>query len=173
MVILMLILGMTITKTCNKCGEQKPSTDFYKKMGRCKPCHRIDVYAWQAKNPEKVKQALIDWRDKPGNNITENLAARRWQEDNALYLKVRRVITGIHKYGLTLNEWLDKHIEQNFVCAVCNGITPRGLNIDHDHATGKVRKLLCNVCNAAIGGFKEDPELFKRAVAYLEEHKQL
>lgn len=44
------------------------------------------------------------------------------------------------------------------------------LSIDHNHTTGKIRALLCNNCNAAIGFLKEDP-LIARAVAnYLEEH---
>lgn len=63
-----------------------------------------------------------------------------------------------HRYGLT-GEAHDRLLAaQGGVCAVC-GIpaehTPthwRGkLCVDHCHDTGKVRGLLCNDCNAAIG----------------------
>ena len=43
--------------------------------------------------------------------------------------------------------------------------------LDHDHATGKVRGWLCRQCNAGLGMFGEDPELFERAKAYVTAHR--
>lgn len=47
---------------------------------------------------------------------------------------------------------------QKGLCAVCgeNGL-PRGLILDHDHATGRPRFMLCCRCNVAVGMVKEDP----------------
>lgn len=39
--------------------------------------------------------------------------------------------------------------------------------VDHCHETGQVRGLLCNLCNQALGLFKDSPELLARATAYL------
>lgn len=54
-------------------------------------------------------------------------------------------------------------------CAIC-GIKPnkKPLSVDHCHKTGKVRGLLCQKHNIAIGLFDEDLLLFDRAKQYLK-----
>jgi hypothetical protein len=42
------------------------------------------------------------------------------------------------------------------------------VHLDHDHATGVVRGMLCFPCNAAIGHLRDDPQVVRRAAAYLE-----
>jgi hypothetical protein len=59
---------------------------------------------------------------------------------------------------------------QRGVCAICGGRNQpptRRLAVDHDHATGKVRGLLCYRCNSAIGLFDEDAERMQRAIDYV------
>ncbi len=63
--------------------------------------------------------------------------------------------------------------EQGGVCAVCgesggklgNGLT--GLVLDHCHATGDARALLCGRCNAAVGLVREDVDIACALVAYV------
>ena len=43
--------------------------------------------------------------------------------------------------------------------------------IDHCHKTGKIRGLLCDTCNRALGLFKDDIQMLKNSVAYLEKYK--
>lgn len=45
------------------------------------------------------------------------------------------------------------------------------LYVDHCHATGKVRGLLCNKCNTAIAMLDERLERFDAAKAYLMRHR--
>ena len=58
---------------------------------------------------------------------------------------------------------------QGGLCAVCRIQTAD--QVDHDHASGRVRGVLCDGCNGALGAFKEHPEIILRAIAYLERWK--
>jgi hypothetical protein len=61
--------------------------------------------------------------------------------------------------------------EQNGVCAICGKATEKSLAVDHDHATGKVRALLCARCNTGLGCFEENELLFLRAMEYLRNYR--
>lgn len=84
---------------------------------------------------------------------------RTTQRDSDLY----------RKFGITGAEYDDIKREQGGVCAICEG-QPRGggaFHVDHDHATGHVRGLLCTNCNTGLGQFHDDAELLVVARAYL------
>lgn len=73
------------------------------------------------------------------------------------------------KYGLTLEQWDQKFLEQGSVCAICSSKEPRGKHwhTDHNHVTGQIRSILCGWCNTAIGKFQESPEILNIAETYL------
>lgn len=80
-------------------------------------------------------------------------------------------------FGLTLQQYEDMATRQNHLCACCGKpeiVKRHGkllwLAVDHCHSTGKLRDLLCNTCNQGLGQFKDDPELLRKAAAYLERH---
>jgi hypothetical protein len=76
------------------------------------------------------------------------------------------------KYRIRLSDYMKMYEEQDGRCAICL-IAPTGENswdklcVDHDHSTGKVRKLLCRECNWGLGKFADDPERLLAAAAYL------
>jgi hypothetical protein len=73
----------------------------------------------------------------------------------------------VRRYGLTLEDYRALLARQGKACAICKKSVPR-LCIDHCHATGKVRGLLCNKCNTGLGCYADDPKLTAAATAYLE-----
>lgn len=71
------------------------------------------------------------------------------------------------KYGVTKEDFQRMLAEQNGVCAICRETSDKSLHIDHNHTTGKVRGLLCNGCNLAIGIMKDSPARLISAAQYL------
>lgn len=72
-------------------------------------------------------------------------------------------------YGIPVDAYDALYVAQDGRCAICRRATgkTRRLAVDHDHATGKVRGLLCRVCNSMLGHARDDIEFFLRAAAYL------
>lgn len=60
--------------------------------------------------------------------------------------------------------------EQKGRCAICETeITAyKTANVDHCHTTGKVRGLLCFLCNSGLGKFKDDKGRLQKAIEYLD-----
>lgn len=76
-------------------------------------------------------------------------------------------------YRLTGPEALALYEAFEHRCAICHTDKVGDqwgdvLHIDHDHATGAIRGLLCSSCNRALGLFGDDPQRLEQAVAYMK-----
>ena len=133
-----------MTKKCIGCLQEFPKTEFYEKQSRCKTCHKAKTKKYAREHPEIVAKC-------------------RTSEHNRKY--------NLKKYGITPKEWQQMFEQQEGKCACCGvhqSDIKRPLVVDHCHSTGKVRKLLCNHCNSALGYAKEDVEVFKKLIKYVE-----
>ena len=76
-------------------------------------------------------------------------------------------------FGIGIAEYDALFAMQNGVCAIC-GSPPgkRALHVDHCHATGVIRGLLCGSCNTSLGLMQENAERLQKAIAYLAKQKQ-
>lgn len=75
-------------------------------------------------------------------------------------------------YRITTKALEELAIKQAFKCAICGKGDLDYLNqlvIDHNHATGKVRGLLCRSCNYGLGCFFDSPHNLMKASMYLED----
>ncbi|MGY1745892.1 endonuclease VII domain-containing protein [Blastococcus sp. SYSU D00695] len=72
------------------------------------------------------------------------------------------------RYGITAAEADAMAAEQGGLCGICRAAP--AAHVDHDHATGRVRQLLCFNCNGGLGQFRDDPRVLREAARYVERH---
>jgi hypothetical protein len=135
------------------CDEYLPLARFYadKRASsgltrRCKDHHIAEAYKARKKNQPK---------------------SSRWAAQRNGFL--------LRKYGITLDDYQEMLAQQEGKCAICGSTEAKNfgdtLVVDHDHATGKVRGLLCGTCNTALGKFRDDPQILRSAICYLAVNK--
>ncbi len=140
--------------SCTTCGIEKPIEQFPKRGRTCKAC---------------VAEYHLRWRTVPANG--ERMAAknREYQAANP----TRHVDAWRHRvYGLTRESFLGMCAAQGDLCAICAGPFDGTPQVDHDHATGEVRGILCGRCNRGIGYFGDTPDLLRTAADYIDSHNR-
>jgi hypothetical protein len=132
---------------------------------------------WRAKNRERVRTK--DRERARTRNKSDYMKA--WRKKNRAKLAAKEHRAHLKVYGLTPESYATLVVAQNNCCAICsrsaNSLRPKNhkqsqarLDIDHCHATGKVRALLCYNCNAILGHARDTIGTLERAVAYLRSH---
>jgi hypothetical protein len=109
------------------------------------------VRQWKLANPEKVAAREARYR----------ASGRKSLSNRKSHLK--------RTFGITLDDYDRMLQEQGGGCALC-GRPPRpdiALHVDHEHATGRMRGLLCFRCNNALGDLDDDPSLLLAASRYV------
>ena len=122
-------------------------------------------------NKERFAAKSKAWREANKERAQAN-RKRHYEENKEHSLKYSRQYSLKRKFKITLEEYQQMEQNQGGVCAICGGVCTRKLAVDHDHATGKVRGLLCNNCNRGLGHFKDNLENLQQAINYLKEHSE-
>lgn len=104
------------------------------------------------------KSGLADYCRSCHNRVTAEGIAKDHGSGRSYQLKRR--------YGLTEDVVSAEMRRQGGYCLIC--LHRRDLHVDHDHDSGEFRGMLCFRCNGALGQFKDDPRIMRRAVDYLE-----
>lgn len=128
-------------KYCYVCTRILPDENFARnstKPGEIRPeCRECDNKQRQDRKRREKERDPDAWRDK--------------------YLR--------KTYSISLEEYNEMLQKQNGLCWICGESSD--LVVDHDHESGKVRGLLCNLCNTSLGGFKDNIVSLEKAIAYL------
>ncbi len=128
------------SKWCPDCAQIKPADDFPRT--RANSVTGLHTYC------------------KPCHNVRGKLSKEKVGGSRTYHLKRR--------YGITAADADAMLAEQGGLCAICR-VAPAA-HVDHDHATGKVRGLLCFNCNGGLGQFKDRIDVLDSAVVYLKAH---
>lgn len=153
-------------KKCTKCGQSKKLSLFVPKYGKAKRLQKNRFTSWCKKCHSKdgVARIMIKKLDP------------LYRENRRLYARKRRFA---RRYGITIGDYQTLFAKQGNACAVCrtkkNTIdgcygTEKQFPVDHDHNTGKIRGVLCDRCNRALGLLKDDIDVVKSLVSYLKKH---
>lgn len=150
-----------MSRECTRCKKIKPLDSFYRsskgkhgKSARCKECAGQVKIEWQAQNSDQVK------------------------EMHSSYWKNNKMKIMMQRYGITKEDFNSLLEKQDSKCAICGREDPgcgdsrrSRFSVDHDHLTGKIRGLLCILCNTALGSLQDSPDLLRKAATYIEEQR--
>lgn len=137
------------TKVCTKCGRRKNVTKF--------SLHNTNGYIYRHKICKQCrKEWMVNWR-KSHPEANRKAALKR-------------------DFNITIEDYNNLLVKQKGRCAICGKTDPGYKNrknfcIDHDHKTGKIRGLLCNQCNHALGLIYDNITVALKMAAYLKQHK--
>jgi len=122
---------------------------------------------------EKALAYGRDWYKK--NRVNQLARAKKRNATNPEARRASWMRLRYKKYGITAEQHEAMILAQGDFCAICGrpaeSSPKKVLCIDHDHATGEVRELLCAYCNQMLGSAFENITTLKNAVAYLVKHK--
>lgn len=154
------VCNVPVSKICKKCHKEKLLTEFWvrqntkdNRFGSCMECERSLASYRFHNNGNKEKQKIV-WK--------------KWKQENPD--KVKNQWLKLY-YNITLQEYNELFENQNGCCAICGvhqSSLKKSLSVDHDHASGIVRGLLCSKCNTGLGQFNDNKEILKLALLYLE-----
>ena len=147
-------------------GDLQRKRDEKKKQEKKRLSNKLDY----EKHKEKRKATVREYMN---SRISPKQRKRKKMQDRERHI--------VKKYGITEEMYHDMSREQGDMCSICkkhkddvllpdnprSGQRTRPFVIDHCHKTNKVRGLLCNKCNTALGLFNDDVELLGIAQEYL------
>jgi len=138
-----------VTKTCLHCQQEKELSEYYQFRDK-----------W-------AERKFYSSRCKPCHQLYKHTNPNTKRNRKAEKLKLR--------YGLDYEQWQEIRQKQNYSCMIC-GITEealgRKLDVDHCHASGVVRGVLCNPCNTVLGHARDKIEVLEAAAEYLRKNSE-
>lgn len=148
-------------KICTSCKKLKFLSCFYKKPSKIR-------YEARCRECQSTEQRIL--KDRLGREEVRNRERAHRAAHRERY-RIYKKKSHLREKGLTYEEWQKMIADQGNRCAICGNLPgPQDknvLHVDHCHKSGAIRGLLCHFCNTGLGSFKDNEELFFKAVEYL------
>ena len=178
-------------KRCPDCGEDLPFSSFGRNKSLpdglsfyCLACNRARNNEWYRRKRKSLGKEVRDLSWVPEGfrwcpTCQQAVAHEDYIRNSALpsgfgtrckacHNRMSKEAYWQRRYGLTREAVDQLRVDQGNVCAICGEADPQ--HLDHDHATGGIRRLLCQRCNHGLGLFRDDPQLLRSAADYIEFH---
>ena len=142
--------------------------------------------AYRQENKEKLEAYQKDYQKDYYQENKEKVKVQRkayYQENKdkakAYYQENKEKVKAVtvnnkykRMYGITLEQKMEMIINQDSKCVICGEpfLESENTCIDHSHKTGKIRGILCRKCNAGLGQFRDDINILRNALEYLEKN---
>ena len=151
-------------KTCTKCilsTSISPKTlirlSNFGLHSHCKSCSNKSMSEYYAKNSDRCRA----------------IANKAYAKNKHKHILRKKVYSWNKTYGIDITHdvYLQMLEQQDNKCAICltsDADLEKLLSVDHCHTTGRVRGLLCNNCNLALGNFKDSITNLEQAIKYLK-----
>ena len=160
---------------------------YYKNRERANEANK----KWEQANRERRNKTRMLWyhahKDDPGYREKRNAQAAARKRANPDKIAAQRKLYDSRKtpeqkkaagrrnhlkytFGITVADYDALMQKQNGQCAICGTTDPAPMSclfVDHDHATDRIRGLLCFHCNSGLGHFRDDPVILEIALDYL------
>lgn len=153
-------------KKCATCKVEFSREEFstIKKSGKprpyCRKCQKAMAAASYVKHREKRVATNKAYRDDPVRRARQRERVRSWHYQA--------------HYGLTEAAKRELEAKQGNRCAICqthfSEMDQRRVHVDHCHATGKIREILCHSCNQVLGQARDNISVLQGAIRYLRRH---
>jgi hypothetical protein len=167
---------------CTKCKKDLPDDMFYNSKTRksgltawCKECSKNNYSNLKTYDPSYIGTKICR---KCNRRKERREYCKRIHSTDGLspYCKeCTRLYSLSNRYRISVDDYTEMFTKQDGKCAICGQsetVTHKGklisLCVDHNHITGEIRGLLCLDCNTGLGKFKDDKELLKKVICYLD-----
>jgi hypothetical protein len=179
-------------KKCPRCGQTLPRSAFGSNRSLpdglsfyCRACNRQRSNAWYRESRRSRGREVRDHSWVPDGFRWCPTCKRAVAHED--YSRNSRTASGfggrckschnavngeaywLRRYGIPRSAVEEMRQAQGDACAICAEPAPE--HLDHDHATGAVRQLLCQRCNHALGLFRDEPRFLRAAADYVERHR--
>jgi hypothetical protein len=152
-------VGSVEVVTARACGRCECSMEgYHPSRVYCDACRvlrkREQSVVWNEENAARAKRARADYYLRTKD--TERAKRRR------------RNAHLVRTFGITLEEYEALIASQGGLCPGCGDELTSSSHVDHCHARGQIRGVLCNNCNLTLGLAADSPQRLRRLALYLE-----